>query len=475
MEKQTWLDLIPFYLNGTLNSGERQVFEQTLRQNPDWQQHIEEWRTIADAVYMNAHKQSKGLPPMSPRLLEAIQTPPGSAPNIPPPPTQQSIRALPPRRAPRRQPNQRLTNAIGTLITAAAAVAILIVAGILFMAVNTPEDNPTEIAFGASEVAVTTTDSSAFAAPNNPTNTVVPTSTPVPPTAILPAASTPIPVITATSPPALPTQQLPNGGGGGAPDTPLPTPHEQSSGGSGDAANAGIAESQIMPEATTLSDGRCYIQLPLDSQPIPIYQLADTNADVIGLMQPGQRFDTRINAPASDDSTFYQVFLPNGATRLGWVDSTQVNLVNADGSTNCNNLILPTPTNPALPGGLPTPITDSSTCRVAGATGSTVAISRIPEDSSGTIAILNLGDLFIAREYFTGGTGWYRVIVPGVGFGWVPGTAVVTNGNCDALPRMDTYEAPTQPAPITNSTHTQTPTTPAPSPTPETLVTEDAP
>ncbi len=477
MDKQVWTEQIPFYLNGTLNEHDRQAFEHALRDNPAWQREIDEWRTLADAVYRDAAAHSKRLPPISAQLREAIaggqsaQMPPpnynngtgagaGTQQLIPLPPRQSTGATMPPRSAGRG--NRRVTNAVGAMVTIAAAVAVLIAAGILLMTVTEPDAELTPDAVAALGTEAET-ETEAFGAPQSqstPTRFALPvttaTLTPIPPTAIVP------PTDPQQAPFVPPTNTIVPGVGGGGGDgtgeagsAQLAPQNPIGSGGGGNIPEAEVfttpeppieseaLQQQSVPNPAIAARGNCYVERPLGTTPIPIFRFADVNSDVIGTMQTGQQLDTWVNSPQGD-SVFYQVFLPTSSIRLGWVDGALVDVYGPDGSAGCTNITQPTPTNPAFPGNLPTPFPDGdTTCRVSSATGSSVPVYRIPSTSTSIVGSLSLGDLYVAREFYTGQPGWYRVIVPGVGFGYLQGSSVNTNGTCNALPQSSTYEEPT--------------------------------
>ncbi|MEM6529586.1 MAG: hypothetical protein AAF653_14910, partial [Chloroflexota bacterium] len=145
MEKQTWSELIPFYLNGTLEEVERQQFEQALNQNPSWQQEIEMWRVLADAVYVEANERAKRLPPISEQVRVELQG--GQAPvSIPMPDeyTNVPFRVVEPpaeNTHTKDERRRRMTNVVGAFVTLAAAVAVLLTAGIITLAMNTTADS----------------------------------------------------------------------------------------------------------------------------------------------------------------------------------------------------------------------------------------------------------------------------------------------------------------------------------------------
>ncbi|MEL7235832.1 MAG: hypothetical protein AAGK74_15110, partial [Chloroflexota bacterium] len=302
MEKQAWSELIPFYLNGTLNDTERRQFEQQLLVNPDWNREIEAWRVLADAVYVEASQRAKKLPPISEQVRGELAggQPIASIP-MPDEATRSQLRVVEPPAEQKRKNDhdrRRMTNVVGAFVTLAAAVAVLVTAGLIMMALNTPTDGedgtPEAIALAGTEANATVTAEAGFGAPGNPPEV------PGLPTAQFPPTATPL----VPPNPPVELEQLPRGGGNGGIVDSQPAPG--SGGGSNGGAVVQVAPTRTIAAAT--QSGNCYVELPVAAAPLPIYQFADTSSDVLGLMQPGQRFDTWINTPKNGGGAFYQVF-----------------------------------------------------------------------------------------------------------------------------------------------------------------------
>ena len=436
MSHQPMQDMIPFYLNGTLPDAQRRQFEQALQQQPELQTELEEWRVLADAVYLEALNRSKKLPPVSAGLVEALTAGDGAfAPTdheahnpdvpIPAPPSNPALFT----RLPRTQPDaptpvdrgRRVTNAIGAAVTLGAAAAIVLVVGLLLVAMNPGDDNDgTPIAAAqVTEEVGSTTEEAASSAPAAITATPRPLVSVTlaqvqPPTAIIPPTMTNVPPTNITVPTV--TSERPKGGG---------------------AADSNSAAAQSQP-------GNCYVQRAEGAPRLPIYQFANKNADVIGALLAGEQLETWIVTETASGA-FYQVFLPKSRIRSGWVDANEVDLFGPGGGT-CNQLVSPTPTDPADVGNLPTAIADSSVCRVSSSTGDAVAILASPQAGSNVLGNLPFGDLALAHEtYSDSETLWYAVILPGVTSGWMREDGLILNGNCAALPeRADPNQTTTE-------------------------------
>ncbi|MEM9953151.1 MAG: SH3 domain-containing protein [Chloroflexota bacterium] len=73
MNHQAWQDLIPFYVAQTLSAEELRQFEAHLVGCETCQQEIDEWRTIASAVWRDTETIARTLPPLSPKVYEQLQ------------------------------------------------------------------------------------------------------------------------------------------------------------------------------------------------------------------------------------------------------------------------------------------------------------------------------------------------------------------------------------------------------------------
>jgi hypothetical protein len=192
---------------------------------------------------------------------------------------------------------------------------------------------------------------------------------------------------------------------------------------------------------------------------LTIYQFADSTSDVIGVMAPGDSYRTWIHTGKDVAEPFYQIFLVGSEMRLGWVDAIATDLLAMNGNGPCNSLLLePTPTDPAFPGNLPTPITDDSICRISPATGGTVRVYAQPNANSAVISAYNAGNLLIATARYN--NRWLQVDVRGQ-IAWADEGQFALNGDCFALPVLDVLPE-TMPTPIPTPTTGATPTVSTP-------------
>ena len=373
MDKQTWLDAIPFYLNGTLNAQQTRQFEQMLQQNPDLQTELDAWRAIADVVYTGAKQRTRKLPPIAPRVRQSITngnqtaTPannhrPNQATLIPMPP--EAAEHPVPRRTPKPPKSQRNTpdtttqiSVVSAFVALAAAVGVLMVAGIIYYAASTldapanpvavaPTDTPTPISRNTATTRPTQQPPTATSPPTRPPSTAVP-----PPTGIV-AVPTQLPAPSAeagtggagagpqTTPFSLPTPVPGNdsnltprtGIGGGAADSqmadPLPTPN----------ASANAPQASIMSQSVPVD---CVVT-PNANRDVYVYAQPSTDSAVIWLLAADQTLPARTQTTTTG-TAFYGVDLPESQLDRGWILISQVTL-NTPDDAPCSSLPTPTPT-----------------------------------------------------------------------------------------------------------------------------------
>lgn len=331
MNQQEWLDLIPFYVNGTLNEQERRQFNQYLAENLDDAVYIDQWREIAEATVLLVQPATVRLPPISKAVRDALHpvsvtplprlndndthqqaTHPGSR-IMPPPPLHQPSSSklkhndIPPGRL-------RKHRATGTGITLAAAVLVMISMGILLSFPNRLlSDNPTAIALlGTKAIG----DIGAPVADTPPNNTL--------PTSVFPAMATP--VVASVQLNIIPTNVPPMASGGVGDQTimiPSNTPPVIGGG------QSDISAAQLMPlvspvfhafpenrpteDAATI----CRISNATGAN-LPVYLIPDGNSSVMYLLPVG---DLLIANQIYDDN-WYQVIVP--MVGFGWIQKGAV-------------------------------------------------------------------------------------------------------------------------------------------------------
>ena len=233
MDKQTWLDAIPFYLNGTLNAQQTRQFEQTLQQNPDLQTELDAWRAIADAVYIGVKQRTHKLPPIAARVRQSVTNGhPSATPDadtqsdrqlIPmPPDTERPLpqRAPKPPKAPRNTTNTTAQiSMVSAFVALAAAVGVLVMAGIIYYAASTLDGPSDQVAVAPTDTLTPIQQNSATPRPTQQPPTV--TSPPTRP----PSTAVPPPTGIVAIPTQLPPPSIEAGSGGAGPQsTPFSLP-----------------------------------------------------------------------------------------------------------------------------------------------------------------------------------------------------------------------------------------------------------
>lgn len=74
MNHQTWIDLIPFYVAGTLSRDEMKQLERHLSECQSCRRHLEEWRAVQNVVLSYASGLGRELPPLSASIRESVQS-----------------------------------------------------------------------------------------------------------------------------------------------------------------------------------------------------------------------------------------------------------------------------------------------------------------------------------------------------------------------------------------------------------------
>lgn len=338
MISQDLQDLIPFYLNGTLSTAERQRFEQALQSSAELRQALTEWQQIQAATRQwAATRTDTSLPPLN---LSKITGAPPTAADLPP------LRVLhnpnpstpPPQTAPLPRgvaPAARARGGIvGMSVTLAASVVVMLFVGVLlFSAFNRQNNGATGSGQGVAVLPSGTPDDAALKLPETPQPTQ-----PLP-TAILPPTVTPVPTLSRMLPtPIIDAGDGLSGIGGGGFGGGFESDANMSIMG-GDAPNVAMAPFGFSASEPNPS-GNCYVTNTVE--PIDIYEYADNTARVVARFNVGERYDTWVQ---NATGTFYQIFMPNNTPRLAWVEARRVELYAADGGL-CSGLLLPTPTQP---------------------------------------------------------------------------------------------------------------------------------
>ncbi len=167
MHKQ-WVDLIPYYVAGTVPRSKAAAFEQHLARCEACRRALDEWRTVAGTVRDEAQAWANQTPALSMSVRAQLGQPWGPSANghskrVPALDGTQTIRAVP-RRADFRRP--------ALPVTLAAAVLVAVLIGVLLLLRSTQSHEPDELG-----LATDVTPLAARTATPSPTRTLPPVGT----------------------------------------------------------------------------------------------------------------------------------------------------------------------------------------------------------------------------------------------------------------------------------------------------------
>lgn len=361
-----WHDLIPFYVNRSLVGPERDSFEQHLRECPACRQQIDDWHTVAHAVYQDVAEWVRYTPPLSAEVRAVAQAGPAPSTNgrTAAHTTYQSETTT----ALRDQRGRRARRSVQLPLTLAAAAVLIVVCGamLIYLATNSGDDS-------------TTTGSEAMGENVAPPSTAHPTDTPLP--MLGPATAGP----SALPPTADPLYaQPPDLGIMGTPQAPTITPLPPSgigAGGAGDSSASSFSapEGYVCQAASATGSA-----VPIRS--MPEMPFAD---NILSYLQPGQWLDVFQHTYTG----WYQLVGTNGRL-AGWVSIAEITL-----SGPCDNVPYPTPT---MVRPLPTP-----TAMYGYAIGSGfVMMTTRPVDQIPGETLVR-----ISHAWFDGSAWWYHIVM----------------------------------------------------------------
>ncbi|MEO0561498.1 MAG: hypothetical protein AAF125_05270, partial [Chloroflexota bacterium] len=318
---------IPFYLNGTLSDEARLAFERALANDPELQAEVQQWRVLAQAVVDDVAPHTTHLPPIAPTVRASLVPHDGNL--IPMPPARETPtepeRAKTPKPVETAPRAERRTRRLP--LTMAAAVAVMIFVGVLLFALNRPDGEDGQ-AIALVGTPIETSDESGgpgviittgATVTVMPTSNMPPTETPQP-TWTIPPPPTDDPAGVSVAPIVIPTNTI---------DVPPPSV----------ISPAAIENAESM---SAMSGGEpCFVYN--EGPEVNVYQAANTGSNVIGLLMQGERLSTRVQTGLDVGTAFYEVFLPNGSIRLGWVVANTVRLEGPGGPDSpCVSLLEPT-------------------------------------------------------------------------------------------------------------------------------------
>jgi anti-sigma factor RsiW len=311
-EHNKWNDLIPFYVARTLSPAEMRAFDARLARDETLRREVEEWRTIAGAVWREADAVARTKPPLAPDVLARAQQlrPAGAMPSAVYDNAgvttgfTQRIRAV------------REARATSVPVTLVAGLVIAFVCGglLVMLAFNNAREQTQPL---VAQVGTGTVTDGGFAAADatgtsaaiaalitrepgilpTPTNTIMPIGTPVAAPSQTPNAF--LPGLTPTMT-AVPSQEF-----------------------------------------NTLLVTECIVLNNL-SAPVNIYKTAERSAPVVEQIQPGESRSSIIRS----ENNWFMMFTPERGI-IGWVAFEDVSV-----TTACNALPVATPA--VMPTPLPT-------------------------------------------------------------------------------------------------------------------------
>lgn len=413
MNHKDWQALIPFYVAKTLDDTQRQQFEAYVQQcGGTCHQEIEQWRQIALVVWHDADAIARSLPPLSQEVYNRLQyrdRPPSTQYSANPPRPVEAI--IEPTRVSRLRGQRRFSIPV-TLV--AGLLMTFIFGGLLIVwSTRPPADNDAATIalngtpagedgdFASSSLG---TDPTPVDISEDVTGTVQSRDLGVLPT---PFATQTVQSLIVTNTPFIspPTAVAP------PPDV---QPSDNGGAGEDNSNNEALsvapetvdlnAGPYITPSPEMMQDGAplCFVINPTDSV-INVWQQANRDNPPIAAVLPSERYRTLVISAEG----WYQIFLPNLASRVGWIAPETAIL---EGNCASNGLWLATPTIVFTPQPQPSATAtwvvqpESGTAQVAVITNPAARLRSGPSNS-GQFVTLNTEPLQVGDEFlFTGFT-----------------------------------------------------------------------
>lgn len=396
---EQWLDLIPFYVAGSLPQDQRRALEQHLRTCETCRREVREWDLIAGIVRQDADLYARHLPPLSTMVQEQLQQASFALNNNAPTQPMKPIDIREFEEPVVYRPPVPVRWSVASL---AASVAVLLFVGALFIAMNqrlleredpdmtqvvaaaltqsvTPSasDTPTALSETATLIPSATLTETATQEPTRPlvTATRLPPSqvppTRVPPTAFPPATATPVPPF----------------------------------------IGIGVTPTFINPEAL-VQQGDCLVTSAVGGS-VAVRSNPDMSAQIIATLAFGEqwvvynRLDTWAQVGSLDN------------TLSGWAVSAELAFT---GNCALGNTAIPT---------LVLPI--STECQVRSFDGETsLSIYAGPGFDFPLLTTISALDFLTASG--RSDNNWYRVRYQDSGIGWVEGSSIAEVTSCVGLP-----------------------------------------
>lgn len=367
-----WLDLIPFYVAGTLEPSDSAALEHHLARCEDCFRALNEWREVATVVRREAKAWAEPLPPLSQSFRAQLTQAPQQPQSLPSPQISQNgyqkTQSLPtlgeqttiyvPSKS--RRSSQVRKQLRPSLSLIAAVFAVVFFSGILIYGMTQSGDGGTKSASSG----------------QNGTVEATPSITPF----VLPIEGTPSPSVVPS-----PTRTPARNTSGSQTILPIPT-----------------------DDISVLMEG-CLVTA---TQAVNVYQHADVNSLITDVIEAGEFRRTVV----TDGNGWYQVSNDQQLGIAGWVSIDDVDL-----QGDCTDLTLPTAT---LSGEI---------CWIGVVKDGLINVYRSPGFNYDVISTIQPNDL-IRTEARTE-DGWYQVILEnGTILAWVFDEGIETIGACDNLP-----------------------------------------
>lgn len=416
-------DLIPFYVAQTLPDDERRAVETYLAQSKEAQQEVADWHAIASVVYEDAARHAVGLPPLSPKVLDAIRQSQGRYSSEP---TLETLQVVVP-------PARPTVNRWMSLTMAAAVLMVVLFAGLLASMAARGSIDLTGSDGGGTSIVMLTEESSS----QTPLSTLSPTVTPLVTrdmgiVTLTPQTSTRIPD-TAVPPAVI---------------QPTTVPQDDGSRGS-EEATASESRQAEMAALGAFLPGECTLMSRTGAD-VPIHRFPSQSSEVIGFITSGQTLRTWVY---SGDG-WYETGIFDASTIVGWVSAALVQV-----SGDCANLPLPSPTATQTTTGVGVcavePVPTVLNMYAGPGSGYAILNAISPGAQPDILAVSDNGWLRVA--WMIGDNRW---------IGWIPSTSVTLTGNCDTLPGVGAAGYPPEAMPVWS--------TPTPAITPESTDTTTA-
>lgn len=361
MQPDKFRDLIPFYVARTLSQPDQREFEARLAVDEVLRHEVEEWRTIAAAVWREADTVARKVPPLSPEIYQRLAYR-GSAP-------QSTYPAASPVEPTLRQPRIRPGRATMVPLTLVAGLVLAFLFGAMLVLLAINANNRPEPINIAQAGTGTPGDGGFGAAPSSTATEVAAVSTDfgiiqASPGVLVPPTDTPAPQ--PTQAPAVASQEVPA------------TLENMSL----------IVPTQAVMPVITPAPGECLV-INAGSQPVNVYEAARADSSLVVTMIPGGQYRSLVQSMDG----WYEVFIAPG--NVGWVFAQDVTAAG-----DC--LTLPVASATPMPTStlFPLQLTIPATAEIAIVTAPFADLRNGPTSAYQVISTVDRNTQFAVRGYF---------------------------------------------------------------------------